>query len=271
MDALAHDIDTRYPLDARRIGAFRRDGFAKLPEVLAADTIEHYRCEITRLVQLRAGDAKPLESRDTYGKAFLQVSNLWEESAVVKEFVLGRRLARIAAELMGVAGVRIYHDQALYKEAGGGLTPWHCDQVYWPLKTPHTVTAWVPLHAVPVEMGPLSFSVGSHRCRFGRDLTISDESESVLARSLKDLPIDESPFALGEVSFHSGWTFHRAGANRSRSTREVMTIIYVEDGAPVAQPRSRGQEHDLQRWMPGAKPGDPATTRLNPLAYRTEG
>lgn len=28
-----------------------------------------------------------------------------------------------------VDGVRIYHDQALFKGPGGGHTPWHCDQV----------------------------------------------------------------------------------------------------------------------------------------------
>ncbi|MBA2481507.1 MAG: phytanoyl-CoA dioxygenase family protein [Planctomycetes bacterium] len=267
MDALAAGIDAPHVLDQATIAAYRRDGFVKVPEAIFAEAIAAYRPEITRLVHDHARNAKPLETRDTYGKAFLQVSNLWETSDVVKEFVSGRRLARIAAELMGVDGVRIYHDQALYKEAGGGVTPWHCDQVYWPLATQHTITAWIPLQAVPIEMGPLAFSVGSQRCRFGRDLTIGDESEALLARTLKDLPIDESPFALGDVSFHSGWTFHRAGANRSTMTREVMTIIYVADGARIGVPRSRSQEMDLQRWMPGAKPGDPVDTRLNPLVY----
>ena len=39
---------------------------------------------------------------------------------------------------MGVAGVRMYHDQALYKEPGGGITPWHVDQVYWPVSNNNT-------------------------------------------------------------------------------------------------------------------------------------
>ena len=58
-------------------------------------------------------------------------------------------------------GVRMYHDQALYKEAGGGITPWHADQYYWPLETDKTITAWIPLQATPLEMGPLEFSAGS--------------------------------------------------------------------------------------------------------------
>ena len=37
--------------------------------------------------------------------------------------------------------VRLYHDQALFKEAGGGITPWHQDQHYWPLDTDRTITS----------------------------------------------------------------------------------------------------------------------------------
>ena len=44
-----------------------------------------------------------------------------------------------------VEGVRLYHDQALNKEPGGGYTPWHCDAYYWPVQSDKIVTAWVPL------------------------------------------------------------------------------------------------------------------------------
>ncbi|MBA3710616.1 MAG: phytanoyl-CoA dioxygenase family protein [Planctomycetes bacterium] len=267
MDAVANELDHRYDLADASIAAYRRDGFVHLPGVLGADTLAPYRREITRFVGESTQKAEPLEQRTTYGKAFLQVSNIWESSALVKEFVLGRRLGRIAAELMGTTGVRIYHDQALYKEGGGGFTPWHTDQVYWPIVGNHTITAWIPLVPVPIEMGPLQVSVGSHRCAFGRDLTIGDESERVLARTLKDLPIHERAFALGDVSFHSGWTFHRAGPNRSDTTREVMTIIFMDEDAVVAAPKNGAQQSDLQRWMPGRKPGDHAASALNPLVY----
>ena len=79
------------------------------------------------------------EKRDTYNKAFLQVGNIWTKNATVKEFCWGQRLARLAAELMGVRGVRMYHDQALYKEAGGGITPWHADQYYWPISNANSM------------------------------------------------------------------------------------------------------------------------------------
>ena len=151
---------------------------------------------------------------------------------------------------MGVEGVRLYHDQALYKEAGGGHTPWHADQYYWPLATDRCCTAWVPLQDTPLEMGPLAFSAGSHRVEVGRDLPISDESEAEMAAALERaaLPTVEEPFALGDVSFHSGWTFHRAGPNRTERTREVMTVIYMDtEDAP-----RRAEEP-----QPGDRPGRP--------------
>lgn len=49
--------------------------------------------------------------------------------------------------------MRLYHDQALNKEPGGGYTPWHCDQYYWPVQSDKIVTAWVPLQ-VPHSPSP---------------------------------------------------------------------------------------------------------------------
>jgi ectoine hydroxylase-related dioxygenase (phytanoyl-CoA dioxygenase family) len=178
-------------------------------------------------------------------------------------------VARLAAELMGTRGVRLYHDQALYKESGGGLTPWHADQQYWPLATDKCCTVWVPLQATPLTMGPLAFSVGSHRVATGRDLPISDESEQKISKALLEqkLPQDETPFDLGEVSFHSGWTFHRAGGNSSGEPRRVMTVIYMDVDMRLAPPRNKNQERDWQSWCPGAAVGEVINSPLNPILF----
>lgn len=263
------DLDFPYPLTEEAIARFRRDGFIKLKDVFSPEELEAYRPELTAVVFERMKDAAPLEQRSTYGKAFLQAMNLWETSEPAREFVFGKRLARIATELLGTRGVRLYHDQALYKEAGGGYTPWHVDQVYWPLSSEQTVTAWVPLRAVPIEKGPLSFAVGSHRLQTHRDLVISEESEREIDRQMKlgDFPIDETPYDLGEVSFHYGFTFHRAGPNREGEPREVMTVIYMDSEMRLAPPKNTSQERDWKRWMPGAEIGQPIDTPLNPVLY----
>jgi ectoine hydroxylase-related dioxygenase (phytanoyl-CoA dioxygenase family) len=81
------------------------------------------------------------------------------------------------------------------------------------------------------------------------------------------LPMVEEPFALGDVSFHSGWTFHRAGPNRTGQTREVMTVIYMDADMRLAVPRNRNQEIDRETWCPGAIVGERIETPLNPLLY----
>jgi ectoine hydroxylase-related dioxygenase (phytanoyl-CoA dioxygenase family) len=262
-------LDHHHVLTAEQIAQYQDQGFIKLRQVLSPATLAAFQPAFSRFVAQRAADLPPLAERTTYGKAFQQIMNLWREEPVAKEFVFSRTLARIAAELMGVAGVRLYHDQALFKEAGGGATPWHADQFYWPLATNHTVTAWIPLQDTALDMGPLAFSAGSHRLDLGRELEISDESEREVGRriTLKQLPVEESPFAVGDVSFHSGWTFHRAGANRTARPREVMTMIYFADGTKLARPANRNQESDWHNWLPGAVIDEPIDTAINPVLY----
>ncbi|HET7815115.1 MAG TPA: phytanoyl-CoA dioxygenase family protein, partial [Candidatus Baltobacteraceae bacterium] len=233
-------------IDPAYKSAYEKDGFVKLKNVLPGDVLAYYREHISAEVVRRNTTTAPIEERDTYHRAFLQVTNLWRTDERAREFVFGKRLASIAAQLLGVERVRLYHDQALYKEPGGGITPWHADQFYWPLSDDRTVTAWVPLQETPLEMGPLAFAAGSHRMTFGRDLEIGDESERSLRKALetgrfRDV---EEPFAPGDVSFHSGWTFHHTGANRSNEPRAVMTIIYMADGIRLTEPTRRQHEVD---------------------------
>jgi ectoine hydroxylase-related dioxygenase (phytanoyl-CoA dioxygenase family) len=199
----------------------------------------------------------------------LQIFNLWREDERIRDFVFSKRLGKIAADLMQTNGVRMYHDQALYKEGGGGITPWHADQYYWPLATDKTITAWIPLQAVPLDMGPLEFSAGSHVIVEGRELAISDDSEAILQKRLRvnDFKHVVEAFDLGEVSFHSGWVFHRAGANQTDQMRRVMTVIYMDKDMVLKEPENDNQINDWNTWCPGAVIGAVIDTELNPVIY----
>lgn len=264
---LLDELDARFALTREQISFYAENGYIKLKHVFSPALLEHYRRAISERVAELSADAAPMEQRTTYGKAFLQVMNLWTNSDEVKEFVFGKRLARIAAELMGATGVRLYHDQALYKEPGGGITPWHADQYYWPVSSDKMVTVWVPLQATPREMGPLAFCEKSHRFQIGRDLEISDESEMTLKQALNSFNLEESAFDLGEVSFHAGWTFHRAGANTTDRPREVMTIIYMDEDIRLVAPKNKNQIADTERWCPGVQLGDVVASSFNPVIY----
>lgn len=117
------ELPRLYSLDATARRRFEGQGFAKLPGVLSPGTVRSYEPDITsRVIELNTRHLL-LAERDTSGKAFLQVTNLWQHSEVVRDFVFSTRPAGVAAELLGVDAVRLYHDQALCKEAGGGITP----------------------------------------------------------------------------------------------------------------------------------------------------
>ncbi|AXG70766.1 phytanoyl-CoA dioxygenase (PhyH) [Kordia sp. SMS9] len=265
-------LNEAYTLSKESIAFYQKNRFIKLKNVLDRETLAHFNTVISQIVAELNDEETPLQERTTYGKAFLQLFNLWLQDEKIKNLILSKRLAKIAADLMQVKGVRLYHDQALFKEAGGGITPWHADQHYWPLTTDKTITAWIPLQATPLEMGPLEFSAGSHEIMEGRELSISDDSESQISQRLKvtDYQHVIAPFDAGEISFHSGWVFHRAGANTTDETRKVMTIIYMDKNMTLKKPTNSGQKSDWEKWCKGAEIGKIINTSLNPVVYESD-
>jgi ectoine hydroxylase-related dioxygenase (phytanoyl-CoA dioxygenase family) len=266
-DAVSRALSRPYPLPRSAVEHYREFAWIKLKDVLDPDVIHHFDRIITDAVLRLNTQHLPLEERDTYGRAFLQVTNLWTREEAVRPLVFSARLAGLAAQLMDVEGVRLYHDQALYKEAGGGYTPWHADQYYWPLATERSITAWIPLQETPLEMGALEYSAGSHHLTIGRDKAISDESEHLIDRALaasKCAHVVE-PFSLGEVGFHAGWLFHRAAPNTTDRPRRVMCVIYMDQHMRLKEPENDHQRLDRDVWCPGVQVGQIIDSPFNPV------
>lgn len=265
------DLASPYALPDDVIQSFRTEGHCCLKGVAGPDEAAAYRDVIVQAAEASGQqDDRPLAERDTYGKAFQQLMNLWTRDEAVKRFVLAERFGQIAAELMGVDGVRVYHDQALFKEPGGGITPWHQDQYYWPVDTDNTVTMWMPLVDLTAEMGMLTFASRSHNTGYLGTLPISDESEEQFNEYIREqgMEVHRAPsMKAGDATFHYGWNLHSAPGNAGDRMREVMTIIWVADGCRVTEPINDNQKRDITRWMTGLKPGDLVASELNPLAY----
>ena len=177
-------------------------------------------------------ERRPIEERDTYSAAFLQRFNLWRVDDAVRCFVFAPRFGKAAADLLGVSGVRIYHDRALFKEPGGGHTPWHQDQFSWPLDTEKTITMWMRLADLDPRVGSMTFADGSHVSGKLRGHAISDESEAEFAGLVES----EHLFA---------------------------------DSARVSEPDSAYQQFDLSVWLPGLNAGDLAASPINPRLWPT--
>lgn len=69
------------------------------------------------------------------------------------------------------------------------------------------------------------------------------------------------------MSFHAGWTFHRAAANSTERPREVMTVIYMDENIRLSPAKNKNHLMDMDRWMPGLKAGDVLSSPLNPVVY----
>lgn len=261
-------VNEAYLLSDELIHAFRENGHILTRNVLSQEEVDVYRKVILTSAQRFNTETRKLEERDTYGKAFLQIKNLWVVDEAVRKFVMAKRFGRMAADLLGVKNVRIYHDQALFKEPKGGPTPWHQDQYYWPLDTSNMVTMWMPLVDVSTEMGMIAFASTSHKKGLLFNVEISDESEAEYREYVgkSNFPISRAAsMKAGDATWHYGLTVHSAHGNNSETMREVMTIIYMAGDARVAAPKNSWQEEDRRVWLKSLSPGSLADSDINPL------
>ena len=260
-----YDYSQSVPTDA--IAEYQDAGHVTLRGLLPTERVEAVRPVVHDLVAQATRSTLPLEERDTYHKAFLQVGDLNRSHPFVREFAWDAALAKAAAALMGVASVRFYFDQALLKEPGGGATPWHQDHVYWPLDTKNAVSAWIPLVDVSPEMGAMEFVRGSHRGPYRYLVKISDQSDDLYTRLVtgEGLTVEGTgPMAVGDVSFHASWELHRALPNTTSRLREVLTVMYFEDGARLYKKVEGSQRVGYDVYFSHQLPGDLAGGELMP-------
>jgi hypothetical protein len=104
--------------------AYRRDGHVVVRGLASADETAPLAAALVPIAARARERLAPMAERSTYDQAFLQMFNLWRTDELWRQFTLAERYARVAAALLGVPAVRLYHDQALLKEPAGGHTPW---------------------------------------------------------------------------------------------------------------------------------------------------
>jgi ectoine hydroxylase-related dioxygenase (phytanoyl-CoA dioxygenase family) len=250
---------------------FDEKGWLVVPGVLSAAELERYGAAVDRGVASRsAHDPRPLEERTRYEQSFRQCINLWEDREDVRPLTVHPRIAQIAAELVAVPALRLWHDQALYKESGGRETDPHHDQPYWPLVETDTVTAWIAFEGADLETGCLGFVPGSHRFGVKAFANIFTDRGFDLEHGpeARGIAPEFAPVNPGDVSFHHGLTIHVAKPNASARTRRVHTMIYFADGSTRKQSRQRHPCVDRA----GIEPGALVRSDVTPIAWpRAEG
>jgi ectoine hydroxylase-related dioxygenase (phytanoyl-CoA dioxygenase family) len=254
-------------ISPEQIESYRRDGFVVIDGLLTRDELERYGAAVDAAVARRtAWDARSLAEKTPYEQSFQQCMNLWEDSPDVRPLSFHPRIGEAAAQLVGTPCLRLWHDQALYKEAHGRATDAHNDQPYWPMVETDTITAWIPFDGSTIEGGAMGYLPGSHRFddvrRFanifaGRGFDLSDPKVSRgVAPVFCEVP-------RGAVAFHHGLTIHLAGPNRTARTRRVHTMILFADGAHRSTP---GHPH-FAVDRAGIRPGDPIRSDVTPVMW----
>lgn len=266
-DAVIEELAAPYPVTEEQIAFFQTNGFIKLKQVFSPGAVVKLRAELIRLLKAEFGVDPDHGAKDR----FLSLEMIWPDNALLRAYVLSPRLAQISAELLRVPAVRLYHDNVLAKQSGCGRTPWHFDDHHFPLDTHDVVTAWAPAQAIPMEMGPLAFAypldvhrlvdaVAFEKSGTGYDRGVAD----VFARN--NVAVDETPFDIGDVSFHHNLSFHTAARNRTDRSRIVLANTYYKDGARIVDAPTM-VSGDWQKFMPGVGPGDVAASALNPICW----
>jgi len=213
--------------------AFARDGFVHVPGVLSRDELARYGDAVDAAVAARkADDRRTLDQKTPYEQSFMQCQYVWEDFPDIRPLTFHPAIGELAAALLGADKVRLWHDQALYKEAGGRETEAHQDQPYWPIAEPDTVTVWIPFEATSDLTGCMGYIPGSHR---GEAEFVDIFSKPGDGKRLEARYADTPPVFVhcepGDVIFHGGYTTHMARANTSDRTRRVYTAIYFADGS----------------------------------------
>jgi ectoine hydroxylase-related dioxygenase (phytanoyl-CoA dioxygenase family) len=226
---------------------FADQGYLVVEEFLGPPELEQWRSAVDEGLQQRGGQRfsfatavesgdsdspETLEQQDYYNRVFVQRLNLWQTNDKVRELMLDPVLGRAVTEVAGVEGVRIWHDQALVKEAYANPTAFHLDVPYWSFTSADAITIWVALDDATLENGCLYYMPESHKARKFDNVGIGPSIGALfdVYPDWREVAARPCPVRAGGALFHNGLTFHGAGANMTPGRRRAMTCAYMPDG-----------------------------------------
>jgi len=229
----------------QQIADYRENGFLLIEDFLNKQELETWREAVTEALQQRGGKKLPgketktgeddgiNEDADYFGKVFDQMLNLWQTNDKVKQLMLNKDIGKMAADLAGCDGIRIWHDQALVKRPWANPTSWHLDTPFWSFSDRRALSIWVALDDATPENGCLYFIPGSYHSTSFENPGIGKNMDAVFQFYPQFIATNSVsvPMKAGSCSFHNGLTIHGAGANMTSGFRRAMTCAYMPDGA----------------------------------------
>ncbi len=219
-------------LTADQIDSYQENGFLVIDGFLSTDELAHWSQVTDEAVAARLAAQPPGSPDDYYAQVFTQCLKLAETHAGMREIMHDPRLGRIAGELAGVDGIRIWHDQALFKPPFGNPTGWHLDNPYWSFSSRNSISLWVALDDATQDNGCLYYLPGTQKTATHANAGIGRNQADLFKvyPQWREINSVGCPCPAGSAVFHSGLTAHGAGANMTNKPRRAMTCAYMPDG-----------------------------------------
>ncbi len=268
----------KFQLSQEQIEYYQKNGFIVIEDFLSPEELQQWRSAVMAAINERGGRKMPdkelkigeddgiNEDADYFGKVFDQLLNLWQTNDKVKELMFDERIGEMAAKLAGADGIRIWHDQALFKRPWANPTAWHLDTPFWSFADKRAISIWVALDDATLENGCLYFIPGSFKETTYEFKAIGKNMDAVFEvypQFAKTAPFI-AKMKAGSCSFHNGLTIHGAGPNMTPGFRRAMTCAYMPEGNIF-----NGQKNILpDEYFQSLKVGDPLNNNeQNPLIY----
>jgi ectoine hydroxylase-related dioxygenase (phytanoyl-CoA dioxygenase family) len=259
------------------IDQYRENGFVVIEDFLNPQELEVWTKHVVDACDDRLNAAKPKEgepwltnagnSSEYYQQVFLQCIKLADTHEGVRKLMLDPALGEFVASIAGIDGIRIWHDQALFKPAFGNPTGWHLDNPYWSFFSRDAISIWVALDDATLSNGCLYYLPGTQRTARFENSNIGENIGDLFKvyPEWKEIDTVATPCRAGSAVLHNGLTAHGAGANMTNKSRRAMTCAYMPDGSTF-----NGQQNVLPtEYSQTLKLGQVLDDdKMNPLVWR---
>ena len=94
-------IDSLRDISTSQRDEFRDNGHLLVRGLLSAVEVAIYRQLVVDVVKRQSRERRKAPERGIYGRSFGQMVNLWRVDEGIRQFVLSRRLGKVAADLLG--------------------------------------------------------------------------------------------------------------------------------------------------------------------------
>jgi ectoine hydroxylase-related dioxygenase (phytanoyl-CoA dioxygenase family) len=261
----------KYRITKEQQEFYRQNGFVVIEDFLDSQELETWRSVTEDAVQQRMRERNGLTNQDDpdtfYSQVFVQCVRLADTHEGMARLMLDARLGEAAATLAGVQGIRIWHDQALFKQPYGNPTGWHLDNPYWSFYSRDAISIWVALDRATLANGCLWYMPGTHKTARIDNSGIGANIASLFKiypewATMSAVP---APCPAGSAVFHNGLTAHGAGANMTRFPRRAMTCAYMPDGSTFNGQKNVLRDDYFQSLKVGDVLDDP---RQVPLIFK---